>query len=204
MVSHPSKYWESYRQGKVKATTHIPIEYYQDPSYIIDLLNHWLETSFRTAAKEAICDPTSGLTSPPRLLMNLQFNTKAHIETLEIQDNQPPKIKVKFSNDLAAILGFDNIHYKQPDVHVGLRVVNLNSIDTIFVYSDIIESQIVGNALTSLQDVVAVQGRPGELVCSRFDKPHYKPVLRKHFSDIHISLRDDQGELIRFEKGRLS
>ena len=35
------------------------------------------------------------------------------------------------------------------------------------------------------------------------DKPHYKPVLRKRFSDIHISLRDDQGEPIRFEKGKV-
>ena len=161
MVSQPSKYSESYRQGKVKATAHIPIGYYQDPSYIIDLLNHRLETSFRTATKEAVSDPTSGLTSPPRLLMSLQFYTKAHIETLEIQDNQSPNIKVKFSDDLAAILGFDDIHYKQPGVHVGLRVVNFNSIDAIFVYSNIIESQIVENALTSLQDVVAVQGRPG-------------------------------------------
>ena len=202
-VSQLSKYWVTYRQGKVKATAHIPVGYYQDPSYVIDLLNHRLETSFKTAAKEAISDPTSGLTLPPRLLMNLQFNTKAHIATLEIQDNQPPNIKVKFSDDLAAMLGFDDIHYKQPGVHLGSRVVNLNSIDAIFVYSDIIESQIVGNALTSLQDVVAVQGSPGELVCSRFDKPHYKPVLRKHFSDIHISLRDDQSELIRFEKGKV-
>ena len=63
--------------------------------------------------------------------MNLCFNTKAHIATLEIQDNQPPNIKVKFSDDLAAILGFDDTHYEQSSTYVGSRVVNLNSIDAI-------------------------------------------------------------------------
>ena len=66
------------------------------------------------------------------------------------------------------MLGFDMTRYNQPGMYEGSRIVNLN---TIFVYTGIKESQIVGNALTSLQDVVAVQGRPKELACSRFDKP---------------------------------
>ena len=88
-------------------------------------------------------------------------------------------------------------------MYVASRVENLNNTNAIFVYSNLIQSQIVGNTLTPLLDVVAVQGGPRDLVCSRFDKPHYKPVLRKHFSDIHISLRDDQGKPIRFEKGKV-
>ena len=88
-------------------------------------------------------------------------------------------------------------------MYVASRVVNLNNTHALFVYNDLIQSQIVGDTLTPLLDVVAVQGGPGDLVCSRFDKPHYKPVLRKQFSDIHISLRDDQGESIRFEKGKV-
>ena len=51
--------------------------------------------------------------------------------------------------------------------------------------------------------MVAVHDRPGKLVCSGVDKPHNKPIFRKHFSDIHIYLRNDQGELIRFEKGKV-
>ena len=87
-------------------------------------------------------------------------------------------------------------------MHVASRVVNLNNINAIFVYLDVIQSQIVGDTLTPLLDVVAVQGGPEDLVCSRFDKLHYKPVVRKHFSNIYISLRDDQGDPIRFEKGK--
>ena len=88
-------------------------------------------------------------------------------------------------------------------MYVASRVVNLNNTHAIFIYSNLIQSQIVGNTLTPLLNVVTVQGGPGDLVCTRFDKSHYKPVLRKHFSDIHISLRNDQGEPIRFEKGKV-
>ena len=88
-------------------------------------------------------------------------------------------------------------------VYVTSSVVNLNNTHALFVYSNLIQSQIVGDTLTPLLDVVAVQGGPGDLVCSRFDKPHNKPVLRKQFSDIHISLRDDQGKPFLFEKGKV-
>ena len=112
-------------------------------------------------------------------------------------------MRVKLSFALARMLGFDTLDYRRPRLYVASRVVDLNSTHAIFVYSDLIQSQIVGNTLTPVLDVVAVQGGPKDLVCSRFDKPHYKPVLRKYFSDIHISLRDDQGEPIRFEKGKV-
>ena len=101
---------------------YISLGYYQDPCYVVDLLNRWLETAFKAAAEEAISNPTSGLTLPPRLLMNLHFNTKSHLATLKFQDNQPPNIRVKFFNHLAAILGFDNTHYNQSGTHVSLQL----------------------------------------------------------------------------------
>ena len=122
---------------------------------------------------------------------------------MEIQESQLRNMRVRISPALARVLGFDTTYYRRPGTYVASRVVNLNNTHALFVYNDLIQPQIVGDTLTPLLDVVAVQGGPGDLVCSRFDKPHYKPVLRKQFSDIHISLRDDQGELIRFEKGKV-
>ena len=80
--------------------------------------------------------------------------------------------------------------------------MNLSSINAIYVYCDIVEPQIVGDVLTQLQDVIPVKGRSGENISRRFDKPHYRPVLKKNFSNIHIFLRDDQGNSIRFRKGK--
>ena len=112
-------------------------------------------------------------------------------------------MRVALSFPLARMLGFDTTVYRRPGFHVASRVANLNNTNAIFVYLDVIQSQIVGDTLAPLLDVVAVQGEPGDSVCRRFDKRHYKPILRKHFSDINISLRDDQGDPIRFEKGKV-
>ena len=74
----------------------------------------------------------------------------------------------------------------------------------MLVYNDVIDSQIVDDALTPLLDVVAVQGRPADLVCSRFDKLHYKPFLRKCFSKIHISLVTIKSTLFGLKRVKLS
>ena len=163
---------------------------------MIDQLNCELETSFTAAADKVMRNPTSGLTTLPQLQTHLRLDPYSQVASLEIQDTQLTNMRVKISFALARMLGFDTLNYRQPGLYVASRVVNLNNTNAIFVYNDLIQSKIVGNTLTPLLDVVAVQGGPGDLVCSRLNKPHYKPVLRKHFSDIHISLRDDQGKPI--------
>ena len=183
-----------YQQGNVEITAFLSLGYYQDPRNVINQLNRELETSFTAAIDKKMAEPTSRLTTRSWLTMHLRFDPYSQVVLLEIQETQLRNVRVKFSFELARMLGFDTLDYWRPGLYVASRVVNLNNTHAIFVYSDLIQSQIVGNTLTPLLDVVAVQGGPGDLVCSRFDKPHYKPVLRKHFSDIHISLRDDQGE----------
>ena len=170
-VAQPSKYWIYYRQGKVKVSAHLPLGYFQNPLYAIDLLNRWLETVFTTTAEEAVRNNTTGVTLATRILMNLRFNTNAQIATLIITDTEAPDTEVKFSDELAHMLGFDETQYDEPGVYVASRVVNLNGIDVIFVYTDIIQSRIIGNTLVPLQDVIAIQGRPCKMVCRRFDKP---------------------------------
>ena len=196
-------HWVQCRQGNVEAMGFLPLGYYQDPRDVIDLLNHALETSFTFVVDKKMVDPTSGMTTRPQLKTRLRFDPYSQVVSLEIQEPQLRNMRVRISLALARILGFDTMYYRRPRTYVASRVVDLNNTHALFVYNDLIQPQIVGNTLTPLLDVVAVQGGPGDLVCSRFDKPHHKPVLRKQFSDIHISLRDDQGEPIRFEKGKV-
>ena len=110
-------------------------------------------------------DPMSGLMTLPRLQMYLRFDPYSHIVSLEIEDSHFTDVRVKFSIALACMLGFDKLNYWQPRLYVASRAVNLNSTNPIFVYNATIVSQIVGDALTPLLDVVAVQGGPGDLVC---------------------------------------
>ena len=197
------EHWVQCRQDNVEAMAFLSLGYYQDPRNVIDQLNHELETSFTAATDVKMRDPTSGLTTRPQLKTHLRFDPYSQVASLEIQKPQLKNMRVRVSPALDCMLGFDTMYYKRPGFYVASSVVNLINTHAIFVYSNLIQSQIVGNTLTPLLDVVAVQGGPGDLVCSRFDKLLYKPVLRKQFFDIHISLRDDQGEPIRFEKGKV-
>ena len=135
--------------------------------------------------------------------MHLRFDPYSQVALSEIQETQLRNMRVKFSFALARMLGFDTLNYRRLGLYVASRVVNLNNTNAAFVCNNLFQSQIVGKTLAPLLDVVVVQDGPGDLVCCRFDKPHYKPVLRKPFSDIHIFLRDDQGELIWFEKEKV-
>ena len=65
---------------------------------------------------------------------------------------------------------------------------------------DVIEHRIVGYTVAPLIDVIPVIGNPGVYVSKRYDKIQYHPVLKNNLSDIHISLRDDQGKRISFAK----
>ena len=134
--------------------------------------------------------------------MYFRFDPHSQVASLEMEDTPVTNVRARLFIALARMLGFGALNYRQPGLYVASKVVNLNNTNAIFIYSDVIDSQIVGDRLIPLLDINAVQGGPGDLVSSRFDKPHYKPVLRKHFSNIHISLRDDQGNPIRFEKGK--
>ena len=197
------EHWVHCKQDNVEVTAFLLLGYYQDSRNVIDQLNHELETSFTAVVDKKMADPMSGLMTRPRLKTHLRFDPYSQVVSLEIQEPQLRNMRVRFSFALARMLGFDTLNYRQPGLYVALRVVNLNNTHAMFVYSNLILSLMVGKTLTPLLDVVAVQGGPGDLVCSRFDKPHYKLVLRKHFSNIHICLRDDQGESFRFEKGKV-
>ena len=194
--------WVQCQQGNVEAMGFLSQGYYQNPRDVIDQLNRALETSFTYVVDKKMADHTSGMTTRPQLQTRLSFDSYSQVASLEIQKPQLKNMRVRISPALARILGFDTMYYRQSGGYVASGVVNLNNTHALFVYNDLIQPQIVGDTLTPLLDVVAVQGGPGDLVCSRFDKPPCKPVLRKQFSDIHISLRDDQGEPIRFEKGK--
>ena len=171
------KYSMYCQQGNVEIIAFLSLGYYQDPRNVIDQLNRQSETSFTAAVDKKMADPMSRLTTHSRLKTHLRFDPYSQVASLEIQETQLRNMRVKFSFALARMLGFDTLDYRRPGLYVASRVVNLNNTNAIFVYSNnLFQSQIIGNTLTPLLNVVAVQGGPGDLVCSRFDKPHYKPV----------------------------
>ena len=76
---------------------------------------------------------------------------------------------------------------------------NLFITQTLFIYTDIISEQIVGNSRSSLIRTVNVQQEyfKGEHIS--YDVPHFFPVNKTELNSINIDIRDETGERVMFE-----
>ena len=76
--------------------------------------------------------------------------------------------------------------------------------DTIYTYTDVVESRIVGDSLARLLRSLPVGGSHGATVYDRFTNIHYVPLLYAHFKSIEINIRDDTGRFVPFEYGKVT
>lgn len=75
-----------------------------------------------------------------------------------------------------------------------------NGMSHIFIYSDIIEPQVVGNSLVPLLRMVNIVGEEGQIITQTF-RPFYFPVQRTDFDTVSILLCNEYGEEIQFQGG---
>ena len=76
--------------------------------------------------------------------------------------------------------------------------------NAIYVYTDVVESRIVGDSLAPLLRALPVRGSHGATVSDRFTNIHYVPLLYSHFKSIEMDIRDDTGRRVPFEYGRVT
>ena len=124
---------------------------------------------------------------------------KVYIKTNEYE--------VTFSKALADMLGFklfslDDKWYDTltladypADIHLGFY--------TLYVYCSLCEAQVVGDYYVPLLRTVAIRGDNGDLIMKTFDQPHYVPVNTSKFDTIEMNIKDDQGENVAFESGKV-
>ena len=77
-------------------------------------------------------------------------------------------------------------------------------VDTIYIYTDVVESRIVGESLAPLLRCRPVRGIHGAAVSDRLTNIHYAPLLYTHFMSIEMNIRDDTGRRMPFEYGRVT
>ena len=111
-------------------------------------------------------------------------------------------VGVLFSKTVSEMLGF---HKRRLEANtIGANVVDVSKgFNSLFVYSDIVEPNIVGGSKVSLLRVVRPSGRDGETVERTFETPLYYPVAKSTFETIEISLNQDDGTLVPFERGKV-
>ena len=130
------------------------------------------------------------LTQPIDFLSDLTYNPQTQLTTMPMQHKKgaptadrngttQPEVVVTLSNELASILGFRKAWYREIGEYTSASVANVDTVNAIYVYCDVIEHRTVGLTITPLIGVLLVTGKPGAYVSKRYDKMQYHPILKK-------------------------
>ena len=74
---------------------------------------------------------------------------------------------------------------------------------TLFVYTDIIEHQVVGDHFVPLLRCVHISGEDRDVVTTSYDKVHHVQVSKSYISDIDIEVKTDQNLSVPFKYGKI-
>ena len=86
----------------------------------------------------------------------------------------------------------------------GTQVVDMDPVDSLYVYCDVVEPRIVGDSLVPLLRIVPPEGKNGETITRIYENVHYVRLQQKSFQTIEINIRDRAGVSVPFEQGTLS
>lgn len=127
------------------------------------------------------------------------------------------RISLTFYGKLAVILGVQpGVSIETtPHIHEGQepRAVTIvyapyqsdirGGFYTLYLYTDIIDYQSVGDVFVPLLTTVHIDGEPNKIVSVRYDKPHYVRVNKSTITEITIEVKDDQNQDVRFTYGKV-
>ena len=80
-------------------------------------------------------------------------------------------------------------------------MLSKHSFQTMYVYSDLIESLVVGDVLANLLRMILPRGQPGEMVADEIKRPTYHRLRTSIFSSVEMNIRSDTGQLISLASG---
>lgn len=125
-----------------------------------------------------------------------------HSITKRVKIKTKEKSRVILHSGIAEMLGFEAGEYKgiieSPFVADALAAFSV-----FYVYCNLVEPQILADIQAPLLKIVKVEGKDGEVVRAHYTRPHYLPVIQRHFQTIEVILRLHSGELVPFERGRV-
>ena len=150
---------------------------------------HKMKRNFQARNKALVSEGV--LRKPIDFLFDLTYNLQTQRSTVFIQhkDGAPtvehdgsmqPDVTVTFSEQLASLLGFQKVWYPEVGEYTLANVANVDTVNAIYVYCDVIEHGTVGHTLAPFLAVLPVTGKPGAYVSKRYDKIQYHPVLKKN------------------------
>ena len=87
------------------------------------------------------------------------------------------------------------------DIYSSTEKPYLEDVSALYVYTDIVKYQMVGNTQAPLMGVFPVQGEHGKQLYWNFNPPYYLPVTKTFIPDVQIQLATETGSEIPFREG---
>jgi hypothetical protein len=153
-------------------------------------------------------------------LINENFRKLSYINAVLIFNKESKRVKltfdhkckIKISEKLSDILGFDGktlFHQDKDDPTQNLKSHHIGKFPPdvhggkyhIFLYTDIIQPQVVGSSLVPMLRMINIRGDDGEAVTDVFQTPYYMELSRNTIENITIVVCDEFGNEIPFDKG---
>ena len=126
--------------------------------------------------------------------------------TLKISDTATDVVGVRFSNNLAHMLGFASIHtYDGREIYTSEHPVSLyEGLNLVYVYCDLLEQVPVGDTKAPLLRIInrTTSTKNNAVSHATFNPVRYVPLQKKYFDTIAIKLMTDVGERMPFVVGK--
>jgi len=150
----------------------IPIGYYTSVTEVVKAIN-----------KEIKDDGVTGI--------SLKLDTRSRSQKVTIILDTGKKLS--FENNLGVILGYgDDIILTKTTTAPFVSDLNIG-LQSLFIYLNIVEPQIIGDTQAPLLRIVSVRGRNGEIITINYDNPQYVPIATKYFEMMEVLIIDDAG-----------
>jgi hypothetical protein len=115
--------------------------------------------------------------------------------------NEDVKLQIGgYLNDLLHVPETSLWYSKKKPFESKFKDIKVNTNVSMFIYTDIIKDQIVGDTKAKLLDTLSIKGGRDEVVTIDVENPNYVDVGKSEVNSINISRRDSTGNLIHFTK----
>ncbi len=111
-------------------------------------------------------------------------------------------IEVEIDWTVAALLGFEEKTFSGIGRITAEYPFDVkNNFYSLFIYSDVIVPQVVGDTYAQLLQVTPAPQRTNNIISHTFNPVQYVPLQKSHFETIEIAIRNSAGDLIPFTTG---
>ena len=201
-ISYPQN-WKYKRDGNIIFKVGVKVDVFRVSfsryEFIVDVIN---ELNQFLKLKSIPC-----LITYSNQIISIQIKAPMIIE---FTDNLNEEFGLKIASIITPQLkdlGGKNIPFTTPPPFVSTKIDDkIKVITSLYVYTNIIDYQFVGNSFAPLLRTISVNEGPeyyGKYIDSIFTNPHYIPVTMNSIDSIEIDIRDDTGTPIQFEAGKV-